>query len=95
MRKYVSVPNVVHLVVSSRRLKGRGQSSKPSTRRSSHRLKCRGQSSDVEHVDLSDEIEFSEDQGTEVEGKKELAVIAGKKGKSSGKKVVVSTAGGS
>ncbi|MFS7967850.1 hypothetical protein Hanom_Chr09g00790581 [Helianthus anomalus] len=34
-----------------------------------------GQSSAVEHVDLSDEIEFSEDQGVEVEWKKELAII--------------------
>ncbi|KAF5802889.1 hypothetical protein HanRHA438_Chr06g0274101 [Helianthus annuus] len=33
--------------------------------------------------------------GIEVEGKKELAVVTGKKGKSSGKKAVVSVAGGS
>ncbi|KAJ0716474.1 hypothetical protein HanPI659440_Chr13g0513151 [Helianthus annuus] len=70
-------------------------SSKPSTCHSSRRLKGLGQSSAIEHVDLSDEIEFSEDQGIEVEGKRELAVVTGKKWKSSGKKVVVSIVGGS
>ncbi|KAJ0948956.1 hypothetical protein HanRHA438_Chr01g0033461 [Helianthus annuus] len=83
---YVSVPNVkVFTQVSS---------SKPSTRRSSRLLKGSGQSSAIEHVGLSDEIEFSDDQGIEVEGKMELAVVTRKKGKLSGKKVVVSVAGG-
>ncbi|KAJ0734627.1 hypothetical protein HanPI659440_Chr11g0422281 [Helianthus annuus] len=85
--KYVNVPNVKGFTKVS--------SSKPSTCRSSHRLKGPGQSSTVEHVDLSDEIEYFEDQGIEVEGKKELAVVTGKKGKSSGKKAMVFVAGGS
>ncbi|MFS7907595.1 hypothetical protein Hanom_Chr01g00073181 [Helianthus anomalus] len=64
------------------------------TRRSSRLLKGPGQSSAVEHVGLNDEIEFFKDQGIEVEGKMELAVVTGKKGKLSGKKAVVSFAGG-
>ncbi|KAM0038062.1 hypothetical protein Hdeb2414_s0013g00410491 [Helianthus debilis subsp. tardiflorus] len=85
--KYVNVPNVKGFTKVS--------SSKPSTRHSSRCLKGPGQSSAVEHVDLSDEIEFSEDQGIKVEGEKELAIVTGKKGMSSGKKAVVSVAGGS
>ncbi|KAM0072731.1 hypothetical protein Hdeb2414_s0001g00039581 [Helianthus debilis subsp. tardiflorus] len=87
--KYVNIPNVkVFTKVSS---------SKPSTRRSSRRLKGPSQSSANDPVDLSDDIEVSEDQGVEVEAKKdkELIVVVGKKGKSEGKKVVVSTAGSS
>ncbi|KAJ0715759.1 hypothetical protein HanPI659440_Chr13g0505081 [Helianthus annuus] len=42
------------------------------------------------------ELEPSESgYGTEVEGRKELSVVTGKKGKSSGKKAVVFVAGGS
>ncbi|KAM0000930.1 hypothetical protein Hdeb2414_s0397g00885601 [Helianthus debilis subsp. tardiflorus] len=58
-------------------------SSKPSTRRSSRRLKGPSQSSANDPVDLSDDIEVSEDQGVEVEVKKDkdLIVVVGKKGK--------------
>ncbi|KAJ0694628.1 hypothetical protein HanPI659440_Chr15g0611001 [Helianthus annuus] len=75
--KYVNVPNIKGFTKVS--------SSKPSTCRSSRCLKGPGQSSAIEHVDLSDEIEFSDDWGIKVKGKKELAVVTGKKGKSSEK----------
>ncbi|KAF5797802.1 hypothetical protein HanRHA438_Chr07g0295571 [Helianthus annuus] len=87
--KYVNIPNVKGFTKVS--------SSKPSTLHSSHRLKVPSQSSATNPVDLSDDIEVSEDQGVEVEAKKdkELKVVVGKKGKSEGRKVVVSAAGGS
>ncbi|KAF5760367.1 hypothetical protein HanRHA438_Chr16g0764591 [Helianthus annuus] len=82
--KYVSVPNFKGFTKVS--------SSKPSTHYSSCRLKGPSQSSATDHVDLSNDIEISGEQGVEVEAKKdkELTVVVGKKGKSDGKKVVVS-----
>ncbi|KAJ0649122.1 hypothetical protein HanRHA438_Chr15g0711791 [Helianthus annuus] len=87
--KYVNVPNFKGFTKVS--------SSKPSTHHSSRFLKGPSQSSATDPVDLSDDIEVSEDQGVEVEAKKdtELAVVIGKKGKSKGKKVVMSAARGS
>ncbi|MFS7912256.1 hypothetical protein Hanom_Chr02g00127911 [Helianthus anomalus] len=87
--KHVSVPNVKGFTKVS--------SSKPSTRRPTRHLKGPSQSFATDHVDLSDDIEVSDDPGVEVEAKKdkELTVVVGKKGRSEGKKVVVSTAGGS
>ncbi|KAJ0525437.1 hypothetical protein HanRHA438_Chr09g0391881 [Helianthus annuus] len=75
-------------------------SSKPSTRHLSCRLlKGPNQSSTTEPVDLSDDIQVSEDQEVEAEGKskkgKELPLVVGKKGKSEGMKVAVSAARGS
>ncbi|MFS7967493.1 hypothetical protein Hanom_Chr09g00786371 [Helianthus anomalus] len=61
-------------------------SSKPSTCRSSRHLKGPNQSSAIDPVDLSDDIEVSEDQGVEAEDKKD---------KESLMVVVVSTARGS
>ncbi|KAM0035641.1 hypothetical protein Hdeb2414_s0015g00448821 [Helianthus debilis subsp. tardiflorus] len=61
--KYVSVPNVKGFTKVS--------SSKPSTCRSSHRLKGPSQSTATDHVDLSDDIEVSDDPGVEVDVKKD------------------------
>ncbi|KAJ0925624.1 hypothetical protein HanRHA438_Chr04g0161801 [Helianthus annuus] len=90
--KYVNVPNVKGFTKAG--------SSKPSTRRSSRRLlKGPNDSSDSELVDHSDDIEVYDEQEVEAEGKskkgKELPLVVGKKGKSEGKKVVVSSAKGS
>ncbi|KAM0029152.1 hypothetical protein Hdeb2414_s0018g00522451 [Helianthus debilis subsp. tardiflorus] len=75
-------------------------SSKPSTCRSSRRLlNGTNLSFNSEPVDLNDDIEVSDDQEVEVEGKlkkgKELPLVVAKKGKFEGKRVVVSTAKGS
>ncbi|KAJ0477104.1 hypothetical protein HanHA300_Chr13g0484601 [Helianthus annuus] len=84
--KYVNVPNVKGFTKAG--------SSKPSTLRSSCRLlKGPNQSSASEPVDLSDDIEVSDDQEVEAEGKskkgKELPLVIGKKSKGEGKKVVL------
>ncbi|KAJ0530714.1 hypothetical protein HanRHA438_Chr10g0463931 [Helianthus annuus] len=84
--KYVSVPNV----------KGFTKTDAPKalTRRSARRmLKSAPQSTSSDHVDLSDDIEFSGDQGSDAEKENNLIVL-GKK-KSSGKKVTVTPVQGS
>ncbi|KAJ0700957.1 hypothetical protein HanOQP8_Chr10g0373911 [Helianthus annuus] len=84
--KYVSVPNVKGFtkIVAPKAL----------TRRSTRRmLKSAPQSSSSGHVDLSDDIEVSGDQGSDAKKENNLIVL-GKK-KSSGKKVTVTPVQGS
>ncbi|KAM0011117.1 hypothetical protein Hdeb2414_s0004g00144541 [Helianthus debilis subsp. tardiflorus] len=90
--KYVNVLNVKGFTKSG--------SSKPFTRRSSrHLLKGSSRSSTLELVDVSDDIEASDDQEPEVEGKskkgKERPLVVGKKSKGEGKKVVLLASKGS
>ncbi|KAJ0744448.1 hypothetical protein HanPI659440_Chr10g0387681 [Helianthus annuus] len=84
--KYVSVPNVkgfTKIVVP-----------KALTRRSTRRmLKSAPQSSSSGHVDLSDDIEVSGDQGSDAKKENNLIVLGMKK--SSGKKVTVTPVQGS
>ncbi|MFS7967445.1 hypothetical protein Hanom_Chr09g00785841 [Helianthus anomalus] len=88
--KYVNVPNVKGFIKAG--------SSNPSTRRSSRLLlKGPNQSFASEPVDLSDDIEVSDDQEVEAEGKskkgKELPLVVGKKSKGEDKVVIPTTKG--
>ncbi|KAM0061171.1 hypothetical protein Hdeb2414_s0004g00132821 [Helianthus debilis subsp. tardiflorus] len=85
---YVSVPNVKGFTKTT--------SPKTSTRRSARcMLKGASQSNSSSHVDLSDDIKVSRDQGPSVDAKKEKNLIVLGKKKSAGKKSMVTSVQGS